>query len=173
MTAARDDTEPTAGAPHAGDVHVFISFDVEHDCELYERLVAQSRAPGSGFAVLGGSERATASDARSARARRRIAQADQVIVICGEHTDESIGVFDELRSAQEEDKSYFMLWGRRDTMCTKPMGAKRTEGMYSWTRQVLQEQLALTYRKARADAAVETVRVETRKNRPSPPASKS
>ena len=37
-------------------------------------------------------------------------------------------------------------------MCTKPHGAKTAEGMYSWTRQILQEQINVTSRKAAADA---------------------
>ena len=36
-------------------VHVFVSFDIQHDEDLYEVLLAQSRTPSSGFAVLGGS----------------------------------------------------------------------------------------------------------------------
>ena len=57
-------------------------------------------------------------------------------------------VFAELRIAQEEQKPYFLLWGRREIMCTKPTGAKSSEGMYSWTSQILQDQITLTTRKA-------------------------
>jgi hypothetical protein len=107
--------------------HVFVSFDIEHDEELYERLLAQSRTPVSGFEVSGGSERSTATDGGS-------------------------------EIAQEERTPYFLLWGRRDIMCTKPIGAKSAEGMYSWTRQILQDRITLTLRKARADAMTQTVR---------------
>ena len=143
-------------------LHIFVSFDIEHDGELYERLLAQSTTPSSGFAVLGGSERLTATDVWSERVRRRIREADQVIVICGEHTGASTGVSAELRIAQQERTPYFLLWGRREIMCTKPIGAKSAEGMYSWTRQILQDQMTLTLRKARADATTETVRDATR-----------
>jgi hypothetical protein len=95
--------------------------------------------------------------------RRRIREADQVIVICGEHTGASMGVSAELRIAQQERAPYFLLWGRREIMCTKPIGAKSAEGMYSWTRQILQDQMTLTLRRARADATTETVRDATRK----------
>ncbi len=132
-------------------IHVFVSFDIEHDGELYELLLAQSRTPSSGFAVLSGSERLTATDVLSERVRRRIGEADKVIVICGEYTDTSMGVFAELRITQEEQKPYFLLWGRREIMCTKPAGARTLEGMYSWTQQILRDQIALTLRKARAD----------------------
>ena len=144
-------------------VHVFVSFDVEHDAELYELLLAQSSVPGSGFAVLGGSERATGTDVGSERARRRIREADQVIVICGAHTEAATRVSAELLIAQEEGTPYFLLWGRREIMCKKPIGAKPSEGMYSWTRQILQDHIALTSRKAQADAVAETLRGAARK----------
>jgi hypothetical protein len=165
-----DDVEQAAEASRAGKTRVFISFDIEHDGELYELLLAQSRMPGSVFAVSGGSERLPSSDARSERAHRRIGEADQVIVICGEHTDMSTGVFTELRIAQEEKKPYFLLWGRRESMCTKPMGAKNAEGMYSWTQQILRDQLALTLRIAHGDAAAKSMRNATRKVQSSPSA---
>jgi hypothetical protein len=135
------------------EVHVFASFDLEHDEDLYELLVAQSRTPSSGFAVLGGSKRSTTPYLATESARRQIREADQVIVLCGEHTEVSAPVRDELLVAQEERTPYFLLWGRRDSMCTKPHGAKTAEGMYSWTRQILQEQITFTSRKAAADAA--------------------
>jgi hypothetical protein len=130
---------------------VFVSFDTEHDRELYELLLEQSAAPGSFFAVSGGSEHRTATDVWSERVRRRIREADQVIVICGEHTDASMGVFSELRVAQEEQKPYFLLWGRPEIMCTKPAGAKSLEGMYKWTSEIVQYQITLMTRKAHWD----------------------
>jgi hypothetical protein len=54
--------------------------------------------------------------------------------------------------AQEEQTPYFLLWGRRERMCTKPLSAKRIEGMYSWTSEILQSQILLTLRNARWDA---------------------
>jgi hypothetical protein len=160
-----DDSAPTQAArayAAMSKVHVFVSFDIEHDGELYERLLAQSRIPSSGFAVLGGSERSTATDVWSERLRRRIRGADAMIVICGEHTESSTRVHTEIRIAQEERTPYFLLWGRREIMCTKPVGAKSAEGMYSWTRQIVQDQITLASRKAGADATVETARHATR-----------
>lgn len=144
-------------------IHVFVSFDVEHDQDLYETLLAQSRAPSSGFAVSGSSDRSTAADTWSDRVRRQIRGVDQVIVICGEHTEASAPVSVELRIAQEERTPYLLLWGRREIMCTKPHGAKPVEGMYSWTRQILQNQMTLNLRKARMDATAEAVRGATQK----------
>jgi hypothetical protein len=54
----------------------------------------------------------------------------------------------ELRIAQEEQKPYFLLWGRRERMCTRPAGAKRDDSMYSWTWEILQDQITNTLRNA-------------------------
>ena len=139
-----------------GKVQVFVSFDIEHDGELFEELRTQSGS--SGFAVLGGSERPSATEVWSERVRRRIREADQVIFICSEHTEASVSMSAELRIAQQERTPYFLLWGRREIMCTKPVGAKTAEGMYSWTPQVLQDQIVFTSRSARSDAMAETLR---------------
>lgn len=135
---------------------VFVSYDIERDGELFEELRTQSSS--SGFAVLGCSERQSATDVWSEKVRRRIRNADQVIFICSEHTDASPSMSNELRIAQQEQTPYFLLWGRREIMCTKPLGAKTAEGMYSWTRQILQDQIAITSRSARTDALAETLR---------------
>jgi len=140
------------------NVHIFVSFDLEHDADLYELLLVQSQNTGSGFVVSGRSERPTAANSASEKERRRIREADQVIIICGEHTESSVPVSVELGIAQQEETPYFLLWGRRDLMCTKPVGAKPAEGMYSWTQQILQDQIAYTIRKARSDATAETLR---------------
>lgn len=142
-------------------VQVFVSFDVEHDGDLYELLRTQSAAATSGFAVVGGSEPARAGNAYSERVRRQIREADQMVVICGEHTRASPGVRDELHIAQEEQTPYVLLWGRREIMCTKPVGAKPSEGMYSWTREILQDRIAFTIRKAREDATSKAPRDAT------------
>jgi hypothetical protein len=144
-------------------IQVFVSFDVQTDAALYEQLLEQSRAPGSSFAVSGGSE-LSAIGTVTERVRRRIREADQVIVICNEHTEESTSVGAELRVAQDEGTPYFLLWGRRETMCTKPIGAKPAEGMYSWTRQILADQIAVTSRKGSVLATGQTFRNAVRKS---------
>jgi hypothetical protein len=147
--------ESTEIAQRIGEIRVFASFDIEHDKDLYELLDAQSAVPGSSFKVSARSERFSDTHAWSSGARRRINAADQVIVICGEHTDVSSGVIEELRIAQQEDKPYFLLWGRRESMCTKPPGAKSAEGMFSWTLAILLDQMARMDRAAmkRAETA--------------------
>jgi len=140
--------EPPTRVRRSGGFDVFVSFDSEHDGELCDRILAESRMPGAGFTVLGASSRSPATEASQELTRRRIEKADQVIVLCGEHTDESLGVFRELKDAQRAEKPYVMLWGRRDVMCSKPQGARSADGMFSWTPQILQEQLALNQRRA-------------------------
>ena len=77
------------------------------------------------------------TDRWHAGVRRRVRDADEVIVICGEHTAASERMNTELRIAQEENKPYLLLWGRRERMCSMPVGVKRTACMYSWTRETL------------------------------------
>jgi hypothetical protein len=137
-------------------IQIFVSFDVERDGELFEELRTQSSS--SGFNVLGCSERHTATDVWNERARRRIRNADQVIFICSEHTEASASMSNELRIAQQEQIPYFLLWGRREIMCTKPLGAKSAEGMYILSPQVLQDQIAITSRSTRTDEIAETLR---------------
>lgn len=143
-------------ARSVGKVQVFVSFDVEHDAELFEELRRQSGS--SGFSVSGCSEPRCATDVWAESLRRRIREADQVIFICTQYTEASVGMSAELRIAQQERTPYFLLWGRREIMCTKPVGAKAAEGIYSWTPQVLQDQIASTSRSARTDAMAEALR---------------
>jgi len=145
-------------------VNVFVSFDVENDVDLYKVLLEQSKRPGSDFSVSACSTRGSAAEASRESSRQKIRQADQVIVICGEHTQDSIPVSVELGMAQQEGTPYFLLWGRRELMCTKPVGAKHAEGMFSWTRQILREQIAFTVRKASSDAAAQALRTVPRKS---------
>ena len=131
------------------NVRIFMSFDSDHDQDLHDLLLEQSRRQSSGFEISARSEAATMTDRWDEKVRRQISEVDEVIVICGEHTASSVRVNAELRIAQEEQKPYFLLWGRRERMCTKPTGSKRDDSMYSWTWEILQDQITTTLRKAR------------------------
>jgi len=131
------------------NVRIFMSFDRENDEDLHDLLLEQSRRQSSGFEISARSEAATMTDRWDEKVRRQISQVDEVIVICGEHTAASVRVNAELRIAQEEQKPYFLLWGRRERMCTKPAGSKRDDSMYSWTWEILQDQIVSTLRNAR------------------------
>jgi len=132
-----------------GGVRVFVSFDVEHDGDLGNRLFDHSQRGGSGFSVSSRSEAGEMTERWQAGVRRRVRDADEVIVICGEHTSSSERMSNEIRIAQEEQKPYLLLWGRRDRMCSMPLGVKRTACMYSWTWETLVFQVGETMRSAR------------------------
>jgi len=153
-----DCLERSANATQEVRVGVFVIFDVEHDGDLYELLRVQSDSPGCEFSVIGGSKGSSHTEAERESLRRRIREADQVIVICGEHAEESPPIHTELLIARDEQKPYFLLWGRRDVMCTKPIGAKRTEGMYGWTQQCLHEQIVLNLRSRDTDREAKSLR---------------
>ena len=130
------------------NLRLHMSFDLEHDRDLHDRLSKQAHKPAS-FAIASRSEAGEITDAWTERVRGCIAEADEVIVICGEHTDESSRVSAELAIAQEQHKPYVLLWGRRDSMCKKPRGARPDDGMYSWTPSILEHQLAFSMRRSR------------------------
>lgn len=131
-------------------VRIFLSFDPVHDEDLKLRLLEEAAQSLSGFEICACSEGAEMTEARRARARQRIRSSDEVIVICGPHTQDSVQVAAEVAIAQEEGKPYFLLGGRREAMCTKPLGARPSEGMYSWTTSMVRDQVATTLRLARA-----------------------
>ena len=128
-------------------MQVYVSFDLEHDRDLHDRLLAQSGQ--SAFTIASRSEAGDMTETWVARVRLRMTEADEVVVICGEHTDDSRRVSAELKIAQEERKPYVLLWGRREKMCKKPQSARAIDGMYGWTAGVLERQLADGLRRIR------------------------
>ena len=99
---------------------------------------------------MGGRSEGGAIDATWAeRVRGRITAADEVVVICGEHTDAAKRVSAELRIAQEEKKPYVLLWGRRERMCKKPSSARLDDGMYNWSAGILDQQILSVLRRSR------------------------
>ena len=128
---------------------VFVSFDAEHDADLVARLRAQAKRPESTFEIVPRSNGAASGETAEERARAEIQASDEVLVICGEHTRDSKRVASELGIAREESKPYLLLWGRREKMCTKPEGALAHDAMYSWTRDVLESQIAMVLENAK------------------------
>jgi hypothetical protein len=131
-----------------GDLRVFLCVDLEHDRDLHDLLLADARRRAA-FQVAGRSEAGEMTEAWAARARDRIAACDELIVICGEHTDDAPRVSAELRIAQQERKPYVLLWGRRESMCKKPASARHDDGIYRWTSETLDYQLAFGLRRSR------------------------
>lgn len=112
---------------------VFTSFDFDHDKALRTLLVGQARYPDSPFELADYSVKVPMIGDWKAKVRARIKRVDQVIVLCGMHTDSATGVSVELRIAQEENIPYFLLKGRSDKVCKKPRAAKSTDKIYLWT----------------------------------------
>lgn len=112
---------------------VFISFDYDHDVDLKTLLVGQAKNTDSPFEITDMSIKETISENWKANARRRIKGCDVVIVICGEKTNTATGVSAELKIAQEENISYFLLKGRANKVCVKPLQAKSGDKIYNWT----------------------------------------
>jgi len=154
--------ERSSGPSKTDRVRIFVIFDTEHDADLYALLREQCNSPGSGFSVMGGSEGSGHTEGRRVRVRSQIRDADMVLVICGEHTEASPDIHAALLIAIDEEKPYFLLWGRREVMCTKPIGATRAEGMYSWTRQILHDQIAFHLRQSSTEAEARGLRKVTR-----------
>ena len=101
---------------------VFISFDYDNDKDLPGNLVAQAGRTESPFSITDQSVQEPISENWTRRVRQLIRDADLVIVICGEHTHDAVGVAAEVTIAQEENKPYFLLKGRRK----KPVGNPET-----------------------------------------------
>lgn len=111
----------------------FISFDYDHDVSLKNLLVGQARNDDSPFEITDMSIKETITEDWKKKARIRIKGCDVVVVICGEHTDTATGVSAELKIAQEEKVSYFLLRGYSDKTCVKPTAAGSGDRIYNWT----------------------------------------
>jgi len=112
---------------------VFTSFDFDHDEDLRNLLVGQAKNEDSPFELADWSLKDALSGDWKKKVRERIRQVDQMIVMCGEHTDTATGVSVELTIAQEEGKPYFLLWGRSSKTCVKPTAALPSDKIYKWT----------------------------------------
>ena len=112
---------------------VFTAFDFDHDEDLRNLLVGQSRNQDAPFEMADWSVKEAMTGDWKAKVRTKIKGVDQVIIMCGEHTDAATGVSAELKIAQEEGKPYFLLYGRSSKTCKKPKSAKADDKMYNWT----------------------------------------
>ncbi len=120
----------------------FISFDFDNDSELRDTLVGQAKLPDSPFAIADQSLKHSVEGNWRKEARARIHKANLVIVICGEHTDTAKGVAAELSITRDEDKPYFLLCGRPNKTCKKPLMAKKSDKIYKWTWKNLSQLIA-------------------------------
>ena len=112
---------------------VFVSFDYDNDATLKEFLVGQSKNEDSPFELADWSIKETIDENWKKHARTRIRSVDVVAVICGENTHTATGVSAEVKIAQDESVPYFLLKGYSGKTCVKPIAAKSTDKIYSWT----------------------------------------
>jgi glutamate formiminotransferase len=117
----------------ANKKRVFISFDYDNDETLKTFLVGQSKNEDSPFELADWSIKEKIDENWKKHARTRIKSVDVVAVICGENTNTATGVSAEVTIAQEEKVPYFLLKGYADKTCKKPVAAKSTDKIYTWT----------------------------------------
>ena len=122
---------------------VFISSAYDHDLDLKNLLVGQSRHRDSPFFIDDWSIK-YASRGWKSLARDRIRRADQVIVICGYHTHQAAGVSAEIVIAREERRPHCLLRGHKSGSVRRPRGARFWESVRPWTWENLR---AITTRK--------------------------
>ncbi|MBX2977523.1 MAG: TIR domain-containing protein [Ignavibacteriaceae bacterium] len=114
-------------------IRAFISFDFDYDSGIKALLVGQAKNEDSPFEISDWSVKEELSGDWKEKVRARIKKVEQVIILCGEHTDTTSGVNAELKLAQEEKKPYFLLWGYSDKTCKKPKAALDSDKIYKWT----------------------------------------
>ena len=112
---------------------VFISFDFDHDQDLKILFAGQAKHDDTPFEIADMSVKQELLGDWKSKVRQKIKSAEQVVVICGEYTDTASGVNAEIKIAQEENKPYFLLWGRNGKTCKKPTAAKDVDKIYEWT----------------------------------------
>lgn len=117
---------------------VFISFDYDHDEELKNALVSQSKYDNSPFDFADWSVKEPLSGDWKDKVRSRIRRVDVVAVLCGHRTHTADGVAEEVRIAREEGKPYFLLRGRHSGICTKPRTALKSDKVQAWSWENLE-----------------------------------
>lgn len=111
----------------------FISFDFDHDEDLRNLLAGQAKHPDTPFEIRDRSVKEPMTGDWKSKVRARIRNTDLTIVICGEYTNRATGVSEELAITRELAQPYFLLWGRADKQCQKPVAASSTDKIYKWT----------------------------------------
>jgi hypothetical protein len=111
----------------------FISFDYDHDEGAKIMLAGQAMHSDTPFDFTDASVNDHLPGDWREKVRRRMANIDVVIVLCGQFTHLATGVADELRIAREKEKPYFLLAAYADKNCTKPSSAYGTDKVYRWT----------------------------------------
>lgn len=118
---------------------VFISFDFDNDRALKDFVIGQSRLPESPFEVIDHSLKEAAPERSwKEKAKARIAQADIVLVIAGEHTHRAPGVRAEVEMAREARVPIVQMIGYSNKNCPTVPNAGR---VYAWSWENLKNLL--------------------------------
>lgn len=110
---------------------VYVAFDYD-DLDVKQNLVAQAGLPDCPFELIDNSINRALPNQWTQEARRRIADCDCVVVLCGEQTHQAAGVSVELQIAQEMGKRYFLLRGTRKGAPTRPKNARSTDAIWAF-----------------------------------------
>ncbi|RIL06900.1 MAG: hypothetical protein DCC71_04985 [Proteobacteria bacterium] len=122
-------------------IRLFGCFDAAQDADLLALFRRQCGAPGSTLAVVDWSREEEAHAGWEDKLRARLERVDAFVVLCGEGTHAAGNVNREFGIAQQSGKPYVLVWGRRSASCTRPAGALATDHFYTWTWDVLNEQI--------------------------------
>jgi hypothetical protein len=132
--------------PAQTKTRVFISYDYDHDLDLKNLLVGQSRHANSPFYIEDWSIKHE-TPGWKADARKRIRRSRVVIAICGQYTHTAVGVAAEIAIAREENVKYHLLRGRKNGTVRRPGGTSWLwDTIQPWTWDSLQH---LTAQKGR------------------------
>lgn len=111
---------------------IFVSFDYDHDDDIRTLLLGQAKNPDTPFTFEDWSIKQETKGWKE-DARKRIRRCDAVIVICGLHTDQAVGVAHEVQIARDEDVPFHLLKGRKNGMCRRPSGTSWLwDTMHEW-----------------------------------------
>ena len=119
----------------------FISFDYDHDRIIRDYFVGQAKNTNSPFEIVDESVRRHLSGDWEKKVQDRIGKVDLVVALCGQQTHNAEGVAAEVRMAQEGNKPYFLLRGRKGKPCTKPTTALDSDELQDWTWDNLRKQI--------------------------------
>jgi len=97
---------------------VFLSYDYEHDSDMKNNLVAESKRDDSPFSINDLSLREKVSDWQQ-KARTAIEGCDVFVVLLGDNTHQASGVRREVRMARQIGKRRFQL--RKQRHSPKPL----------------------------------------------------
>ena len=87
---------------------IFVSYDYEHDSDLKDTLIAQSKLPDSPFSINDLSLREKVSDWQQ-KARAAIEKCDVFVLLLGNYAHQATGVRREVKMARQIGKKRFQL----------------------------------------------------------------